>query len=196
MKSPKEIAAALIAAPHLTEEVLADLDAYRGAKRATGAPVELEYAVARAAYECQAAADALRKYLDKAVKEATANAAYIAEHGVRFGEQTWFTLDDRTSAESLNRALRVKREHFQAVLGAWAAIADRIVATPDEQVKAAAERMQRETDKRIASWSTLPVKRLRDFAKSRDIDHTGDKEVLIQRLVDAGFAATAQDGAA
>lgn len=184
--TPKEIAETMIAATSLTEETgLAELYAYRRAKRATGAPADLESAVLHAGRECQDAADALAKYLKRAAEEAAKNAAYIAEHGVRFWEQTWFVLDGRTSAESLGRVLRAKREHFQALIAAWAAVADRIVATDEDRARAAEEKA-RWREAQIAAWCKKPKAVLAERAAGRCLPDTGTREEIAARLVDAG----------
>jgi hypothetical protein len=182
MKTVKEIADALIAAPHLTDDALADLYEYRREKRATGAPTDLESAVIHAAKECQDAADALVKHLDKAAKEATANAAHLAQYGVRFGEQTWFVLDGRTSAEQLNRALRAKREQFQALVVTWAAVADRIVATPED----IARRVEEQRAQWVAAWESRTVRDLRAAAKKSGLNVGTDRAEIARALVDAG----------
>lgn len=184
--TPKEIAETMIAAKSMTDETgLAELYAYRRAKRATGAPTALEDAVLHAGRECQEAADALGKYLTRAAEEATKNAAYIAEHGVRFGDQTWFVLDGRVTAESLNRVLRAKREHFQSLVFAWAAVADRIVATDEDRARAAEEKA-RAREAQIAAWCKKPKPALVAAAAGRCLLDTGTREEIAARLVDAG----------
>lgn len=185
--TPKDIAEAMIAATSLTEETgLADLYAYRRAKRATGAPTDLESAVLRAGRECQEAADALGTYLTRAAAEATKNAAYIAAHGVRFSEQTWFVLDGRTTAEALGRVLRAKREHFQALVAAWSAVADRLVATEDDRVRVAEEKAQAR-EAQIAAWCKKPKPSIVATAVSKGVAvPMGTREEIAARLVDAG----------
>lgn len=185
--TPKEIAETMIAATSLTEETgIAELYAYRRAKRATGAPTNLEDVVLHAACECQEAADALGKYLTRAAAEATKNAAYVAEHGVRFGDQTWFVLDGRATAESLGRVLRAKREHFQALVFAWAAVADRIVATEEDRARVAEEKA-RAREAQIAAWCKKPKPSLVATAASKGVAvPIGTREEIAARLVDAG----------
>jgi hypothetical protein len=180
--TPTEIATHLIAQTALTEETMAPIYEYRREKRATGAPTDLEIAVIHAAKECQDAADALARYLHEATTEAAQRANIMARHGVRFSEQTWFTLDSRTNAESLNRVLRTKREHFQALVATWAAVADRIVATDEDRARAAAEKRERA----VATFSQQPVRDLRALAAKHGIKVGTGRAEIATALVDAG----------
>lgn len=182
--TPTEIAAHVMQQTTLTEETIAPLYEYRRNKRVTGAPVDLEDAVVHAANECQDAADALARYLHKAMAEAAKQANAMAQHGVRFGEATWFTLDGHTSAEALNRALHVKREHFQALVVAWAAVANRIIATDEDRARHAAEK--RATA--IRQLSALPARELRQMAKDRGLKVGIGREEIATALVDAEVA--------
>jgi hypothetical protein len=180
--TPTEIATHLIALTALTEETMAPIYEYRREKRATGAPVDLENAVIYAAQECQDAADALARYLHRATTEATQQANAIAQHGVRYGETTWFTLDSRTSAESLSRALCAKREQFQTLVATWAAVADRIVATDEDRARAAAEKRERA----VAALSQRSARDLRAIATKHGIKVGTGRAEIATALVDAG----------
>lgn len=132
----QEIAATLLALPDLTEEALEPLDAYRSAKRQTGAPCELESLLDRAARECMRRRDDLREYLGKAAKEAAAHAE-ITTRSI----PTWFALDARNNAEAMATRMRAAREHFNEMAHLFGTLGDRIIATPEEQAAYAAKQV-------------------------------------------------------
>lgn len=181
MKTAKGIAAALHAATHLTDDVMADFDEYRRAKRASGAPVDLEIEVAHAATACLAAESALREHLRNAAREATEALAELDAAGSKLF-RIWFTLDGRANAEQLGRRLQDCRERFNAIVGAWASVADRVVATPEEQAAKAAEKRQRA----IGILAARPVRDLRAMAKAAGVKVGTDREEIAAALVDGG----------
>ncbi len=190
MTTAKEIADAMLAATSLTEETgLADLYAYRSAKRATGAPVDMERAVIHAGRECQQACDALAEHLKRAAAEATSRAAALAGCGVRYMESTWFVLDGRVTADALAANLRAKREHFQSLVEVWVSLADRIVATDEDRAEKAAE-LARYRAARIAEIAKRPKPALVAAATSKGIAVTGTREEIAAALVDAGVTAS------
>ncbi len=132
----QEIAAALLALPDLTEEALEPLDAYRYAKRQTGAPCDIESLLYRAARDAMRHRDDLREYLGKAAKEAAEHAEITTK-----GMPTWFALDARNNAEAMTARMRAAREHFNALAHLFGTLGDRIIATPEEQAAYAAKQV-------------------------------------------------------
>lgn len=171
--TPQEIAAYIMLQTTFTEETLAPLYEYRRAKRATGAPVDLECAILHAARECQSVADVLRDHLKRAAQEAADGLSAVMERGVRFGLPTWFALDGRVDAEEIAQRLYDRRAALQALVEAWAAIADRIVATDEDRARMAEEKRAC----RIAELSRLPVRELRAMARYRGLNGTGKDEL-------------------
>lgn len=187
--TPTEIAAALFAAPHLNEEALADFDAYRYAKRKTGAPVGLETAVFVAAYKCQRVAEELREHLVKAAKEATDAIAGVDSAGTKFGG-VWFTLDGRENAEGIAKRLRVARENFNALLDVWQNTADRVVATPEETAAKVAEEDAKRAhvvEAARLAWLKLDATNLAAEAVRRGLAGDGRKTDIASRLAEAGY---------
>ena len=169
-----EIAAALLAATTLTEETTAPIREYRRTKRATGAPVDLEDAVVHAANRCQEAVEVLRDHLLRARREADERIAALDHAGARMGQHVWFLLDGRVTANDLNARLCAARERFEDAVRLWAALADRIVATPEDTARRAEEQRAR----RIDAWRAKPVRDLRAAAKAAGL-HVGTDRVDI-----------------
>ncbi len=179
--TPTEIAAHLIAQTALSEETMAPLYDYRREKRETGAPVDLESAVLYAAVKCQDASDRLRESLEKTAKDAAKYEAILAKDGPRFGDGGW--LPRAENVEALGYVLVARREAFQNVLEAWAAVADRIVATDEDRARAAAEKREQA----IQRWASAPLRDLRAAAKSRGLNVGTDKNEIAAAIVDAGI---------
>ncbi len=132
----QEIAATLLALPDLTEEALEPLGAYRVAKRATGAPCDLESLLGRAARDVMRHRDDLREYLAKAAKEAAAHAEITTR-----SFPLWSALDARNSVETMTLRMRAAQEHFDALAHLFGVLGDRIVATPEEAAAYAARQV-------------------------------------------------------
>lgn len=157
----REIATALLAAPHITDDAIEPLRAFRRAKRKTGAPVDLEDSAIAAAESLFEHVAALRLYLERAEKEARDALAAMATADSYAFHRTWFQLDNRNSAERL--AGNVERYHkafFEAV-SLWAALTDRIVATPEDVAR-------REEQERAAAAALAPPARRRKQGTNRD----------------------------
>lgn len=183
--TPTEIAANLLAQTTLTEETMEPLLAYRREKRATGAPVDLEHAVYYAGRECEEARESLRQYVARAEAEAAKRLVSLDAYGVRFSDPDWFYLDGRQNAEAMTRRLVIAQKHFVALVEAWAAVADRIVATDEDRARVDTEKR----DRAIASLATRPVRELRALAKSRGLAAGTDRREIATALVDAGVTA-------
>jgi hypothetical protein len=183
MKTAKDIAAALLAAPRFDEETLADIHEYRRLKRESGAPMDLENEVLHAAHCCQHAHDALRDYLHRAAAEATEGLGHMEHAGVKY-QRIWYTLDTRKNAETLGETLRATYDRFRNIVEAWAAVADRIQATPEERDAA-------ETGRLARAWSQLGLKDIRAFAKRKGFDPSGGRGEIVERLVRAGMTPEA-----
>lgn len=182
--TPKEIANHLLTQTTLTEETMGPLLAYCCAKRATGAPVDLENVIIRAARSCEEARVTLHEYLTRAAKEATLRAKSLAEHGVLLDDYTYFYLDGRQSAEDMGRRLVSLRERMREAIAVWLVYADRIVATDEDRARLAAERREAA----IARWRHAKLRDIkaaiarRGVALPRDASHAE----MIAALVDAG----------
>ena len=184
--TPKEIADHLLAQTTLTEEIMEPMLAYRRAKRATGAPVDLEDAIIHAAHKMLEAEAELRTHLERARKEATEALEAMTRNGLRVGDYslTWFVLDGRQTAQGLHETLRAARSAFRSILEAWAAVADRIVATDEDRAQKAAENRSRA----IAQFATLSTRELRSLARARGLHAGVDRREIAEALVDAGVA--------
>ena len=167
----------------MSGETTAPIREYRRAKRATGAPVDLEDAAIHAADRCQEAMEALRYHLEKARREADERLASLGHSGVRMGQFTWFVLDGRKTAEDLNARLCAARERFEGAVELWAALADRIVATDEDRVAATAEKRQRA----IRILAARPARELRAMAKTAGLKVGTDREEIAAALVDGGY---------
>ena len=177
-----EIAAALLAATTLTEETTAPIREYRRTKRATGAPVDLEDAVVHAANRCQEAVEVLRDHLLRARREADERIPAIDHAGARLGQHEWFLLDGRVTANDLNARLCAARERFEDAVRLWAALADRIVATPEDTARRAEEQRAR----RIDAWRAKPVRETRAAAKAAGLKVGTDRVNIATALAAAG----------
>lgn len=184
-----EIVTALITATNLTEEAMEPLLAHRREKRATGAPTDLEDAVVHAAHKMLEAEAELRDYLVRVRKEADEAIEIMAHGGLRFGDYcpTWFVLDGRQTAQGLHEKLRAARDAFRSVLEAWAAVADRIVATDEDRARKASE----DRDRAIRRLAALPARDLRRMAKERGLSVGTDRTEVAAALVDAGHVGAA-----
>lgn len=131
----QEIAAALLSAPHLDDDAIEPLREFRRAKRKTGAPTDLEDNAIVAAEALIEHVAALRIYLARAEKEAhdALEAMALADRHVFF--RTWFQLDNRNSAEKLAAIAADRHKAFADAIRLWAALTDRIVATPEETAR-------------------------------------------------------------
>ncbi len=152
-----EIAADLLAATTLTEETTAPIREYRRTKRATGAPVDLEDAVVHAANRCQEAVEVLRDHLLRARREADERIAALDHAGARMGQHVWFVLDGHVTANDLNARLGAARERFEDAVRLWAALADRIVATPEDMKRHA----EYQRAWRLNAWGGVTLKALK-----------------------------------
>lgn len=171
--TPKEIAAHIMQQTTFTEETLAPLYEYRRAKRATGAPVDLESAIIHAARECEEMRESLRQYLMRAADEAAKRLATLDAVGVQMEDPTWFYLDGRQNAEAINRRMVAARKHLAALVDAWEAVADRIVATDEDRARMAEQKRAQ----RVAELTQLPVRELRAMARYRGLNGTGKDEL-------------------
>ena len=190
--TPTEIAAALLAMPHVTSPLTggdewAAFNAYHDAKRATGAPTSLEYAVMFAADRCRDTERHLRDYLANARREADEGLAALETHG-SLTTAMWFHLNSRQNAEALADGMRVAREAFRDAVKLWAELADRIVATPEETAAAEATRAEqkaRQREAQIARWLKHGKGDLSEAAAAHGL--TGrSKRARAEALVDAG----------
>ncbi len=186
MTTAKEIADALRTAKDFAD--IAPLTAWTSARESRGVPVALENALATAMVNVFQLRRRLSERLAGDAEEARGQLAMLGNGGVvrtlSLAQQSNHTAVV-LAAESAQAA-----DAARALLDVFAAIGDRIEATPEEQAKAAAERAERaerETVIRRSAWEKLPVKRLRDAAKWRGLDVDGDKPTLAKRLVDAGM---------
>jgi hypothetical protein len=158
-----EIATALLAAPHITDDAIEPLRAFRRAKRTTGAPVDLEDSAIAAAESFFEHMAALRLYLERAEKEARDVLAAMATADRYALHRTWFQLDNRNSAERLASVAAERHKAFVDAVNLWAAMTDRIVATPEETAR-------REEQDRAAAAALAPPARRRKHGVNRDND--------------------------
>lgn len=162
--TPSAICETLSAANDLSDDTLAPLLEYRSAKRRTGCPDDLETEIIMAARKCQDTAAELRRYLERAAKEATEALAGLDAVGTRF-DRSWFFLDARHNAEQMGQRLRAEREQFSGLLRVWAAVADRIQATDEEKATAARERQ----DRLATRWFTSDMEKVRAAAQKHNV---------------------------
>ena len=132
--TPREIAEALRAAKSLNADDLEPLRVYTEAKRATGAPLAVEEAVLSAAHECREAF----RVLVRATESERGSREYALDvfkaQGIASRLQGFVLAQqhDQTVAV-LYEVHRVRREAFLMLVDVFASVADRIVATPEEQ---------------------------------------------------------------
>lgn len=148
-----EIAVALLAAPHITDDAIEPLRAFRRAKRKTGAPVDLEDSAIAAAESLLEGMNALRLYLERAEKEARDALAAMATADRHVLHRAWLQLDHRDSAERLAAVAENRHRAFVHAVNLWAAMTDRIVATPEETVR------REEQERASAAALTTPARR-------------------------------------
>lgn len=191
--TPKEIAAHLLNQTTLNGDTLAPLHDYHEAKRATGAPTDLEYEILAAASELDRATVDLYEYLTKAQKETADMREAINAHGVKFGRcgATWFSLNARHSAETLHNAQQSAHQKFSALLRAWVTIADRIVAT-DEDRAAHAEKAR---ERRASALSSMTARELRAMAREKGLKVGTEKSEIVAAILAAEEADGLLDAA-
>ena len=158
-----EIATALLAAPHITDDAIEPLRVFRRAKRKTGAPVDLEDSAIAAAESFFEHMAALRLYLERAEKEARGALAAMSTADRYVLHRTWFQLDNRNSAERLASVAAERHKAFVDAVNLWAALTDRIVATPEETAR-------RQEQDRVAAAALAPPARRRKHGVNRDND--------------------------
>lgn len=177
--TPKEIAAHLMTANVLDKETMAPFHDFHEAKRATGAPTELEYAVFFAAEELQRATDNLRDHC-LAMQRAHADMLSGFEmYGVRMGRGS--PSFPRDTTEMLHLLLRQASEKFRDAVRNWAALTDRIVATDEDR----AEALKQKHERRAAALSRMSARELRALARESGLKVGTEKAEIVAAILTA-----------
>lgn len=182
MTTAKEIADALRTAT--TYEAAEPLVQRIREREAIGAPTALEDAVEDAFGDVMKARERLAGQLHNDAKKAERVGRDLAA-GHHVGSDS-LCHQTNYSAVVYAEHLSVARTAFDRLLSVFAAIGDRIEATPEEQAKAAADRAERETVIRRAAWEKLPAAALRKAAITHGISY-GSKADACAILAERGL---------
>lgn len=182
MTTAKEIADALRTAT--TYEATRPLVQRICEREAIGAPAVLEDAIMDAFGDVMRTRERLAGQLHSDAQKAERVGRNLAA-GYHVGSDS-LCHQTNYSAVVYAEHLSAARTAFDRLLSVFAAIGDRIEATPEEQAKAAADRAERETVTRRTAWEKLPAAALRKAAAAHGISY-GSKADTCAILAERGL---------
>lgn len=181
--TPKEIATALRVATKYDD--LAPLHTYIRDKRETGAPVALEEALCATMVEAiqirGRLLDRLAEESDRAKRGIASLTAGTRVMAYEFAVQTNHTVVVHAAE------LTVASDNARRLIDVFEAIADRIVATPEEREASATA----QTRRLAVAWMQCSMRRMREACKYAGLPVDGDRPTLVHRLAAAGMAPEA-----
>lgn len=209
MKTAKEIAAALSVVPFLgnpsavdlgvNSAPLRDLFLRMEAREIAGEPTALENFVLTKWNEAVRLLGSCRAQAQYHIERQQHMVNSLAKAAGAVPNGLGWTPSDNLSCMNSEEPMvklteaRLAVEAFAEALKLFAAIGDNVAATPEERAEASAERSRLARKAQLKAWAWLPLKRLRDEAKTAGLSNGGTREDLAERLVDAGLVAPKQE---
>lgn len=170
------------------QEAAAALMEYATAKRATGAPTVLEYHLHECMMDAERAVRCAREACRRVAERASREVADMdTAHGGPGSGWGWSPREDMGGQNTDDPVVRVevariRCEALRQAVELWAALADRIVATPEDVQRHAQEQRAR----RIDAWLAKPVRETRAAAKAAGLKVGTDRVNIATALAAAG----------